>query len=276
MKLRQYILIALTFLLAANLNAAFIFLNDGNVITSQILDMSSRTGMVDLQNGMKINRSRIWMINFVNNQWNFPNERNMLSGRHDYVFMRNGQAHYGKVADYSSRRHNFEFSNGFKIPVGQVARVYFCCLKLPAAYSQQQQRRDRTPQRGSRFQCTTFLMDGRTVGSPIQYLNNRKSGFEDGLQINTKDIWMINFVEDKFYYPDELRDLDRRVDSIFLAQGEVVYDTVVGFDSRTQSFQFRDGAPIHFSRINRIYFCCNPLPEALKRRGVRRNVRRRH
>lgn len=261
-----------------NLSAdqSVIFLHDGNIITDTIVDMSSRTGQVEFRRSPKLHKSRIWMINYENAQWDFPDERGRLSRGTDTIFLRNGQILNVTIADFSSRRRMFEFNRGGSVHESNVKRIYFCCVDLPEAYrakGQQQQEDD--------FFSVTFMVDGRVIDSPLKYLNTRKSGFQDGLQVNTKDIWMINFEDENLDYPNERRQLDRRLDTIFLTNNRKVYDTVIDFNERRGEFRFANIDPIHYSQINRIYFCCNLFPDALKNkfrqnRFKRKVIRRRH
>lgn len=110
-------------------------LKDGKKIINTIVDISRRTGHVQyLKNKTKIHRSKIWMINYVNKKWNFPSERLQLPQKLDTIFLRNGTKMVGHIVDYSSRRHVFELKNGRSVPDHRIRRIYFCCVKLPAAY----------------------------------------------------------------------------------------------------------------------------------------------
>ena len=236
------------------------FLLNGDTITDTIVDMSSQTGQVEFLRHGKIHRSSIWMINFMDSNWDFPDERAQLVSDRDTVFLRNGHRLNVNIVDFSSRRQMFEFRVGGGVHESKVMRIYFCCTKLPAAYRGQE---EAAPgESGS----VTFVVDGRIIDSPLSYLNSRKTGFQDGLQINTKDIWMINFEDDSLDFPRERLQLSNRVDTIFPARGRVFYDTVVGFDGRTGNFSFQGTNPIHYSQITRIYFCCTNFPEAFKSR----------
>lgn len=253
------------------------FLNDGNAITDTIIDMSSRTGQVEYRNNLKIHRGSIWMINYESGAWDYPNERAQLSRSTDTIFLRNGQIMNVTITDFSSRRMVYEFRQGGSVHESNIKRIYFCCTELPGAYQKQGQNQDQNQRKGLRrdaqqddFYTVTFMLDGRVVDSPLKYLNNRKSGFEDGLQVNTKDIWMINFEDDSLDFPQERQRLDRRLDSIVLTNGRMLYDTVLDFNEREGTFGLRNLDPIHYSEIRRIYFCCNIFPD------VYRNMRRDH
>jgi hypothetical protein len=206
------------------------------------------------------------MINFMGSSWDFPGERQQLVSNRDTVFLRNGQRLNVNIVDFSSRRHMFEFKVGGAVHESKVKRIYFCCTKLPAAY----QGKEETA--SGEFESVTFLVDGRIIDSPLSYLNSRKTGFQDGLQINTKDIWMINFKDDSLDFPKERLQLSNRVDTIFPVKGRVFYDTVVGFDGRTGKFSFQRSSPLHYSQVTRVYFCCTNFPEVFRKKGRYKRV----
>ncbi len=264
MKIKLLMIFLSVILLGFHLSAvqSVTFLKNGDTITDTIVDMSSQTGQVEFQRHAKIHRSRIWMINFMGSSWDFPDERQLLVSNRDTVFLRNGQRLNVNIVDFSSRRRMFEFRVGGGVHESKVKRIYFCCTKLPAAYKEKEE-----AQPGGESDFVTFVVDGRIIDSPISYLNSRKTGFEDGLQINTKDIWMINFEDDSLDFPRERLQLSNEVDTIFPARGRVFYDTVTGFDSRTGRFSFQRSKPIHYSQLTRIYFCCTKFPDAFKSRG---------
>ena len=281
MKLKLMVILAVIGMIGLcglNLSAdqSVIFLHNGSSITDTIVDMSSNTGKVDFRRSPSLHKSRIWMINYENDQWDFPDERAQLARGTDTIFLRNGHTLNVTIVDFSSRRRMFEFKRGGSVHESKVKRIYFCCVDLPEAYrgkGQQQQDDD--------FFTVTFMVDGRVIDSPLKYLNIRKTGFQDGLQVNTRDIWMINFEDENLDYPDERRQLDRRLDTVFLTNNRKIYGTVIDFNERRGEFRFKNLDPIHYTRINRIYFCCNPFPEALrnkfKRNMIKRKViRRRH
>lgn len=268
MKIKSLMIFLCVILLGTHLSAvqSVTFLKNGDTITDTIVDMSSQTGQVEFSRHAKIHRSRIWMINFMGSSWDFPAERQLLVSNRDTVFLRNGQRLNVNIVDFSSRRRMFEFKVGGRVHEAKVKRIYFCCTKLPAAYKGKEEAAT------GEFYSVTFLVDGRIIDSPLSYLNSRKTGFQDGLQVNTKDIWMINLEDDSLDFPRERTRLNNRVDTIFLANGRVFLDIVTGFNSRTGMFSFQKSKAIHYSKITRIYFCCTKFPEAFKSRGKYKRV----
>jgi hypothetical protein len=261
MKLKSFFVILMMVFMAVSLTAAqsVTFLKDGNKITDVIIDMSSRTDKIEYRNNYKVHRNQAWMINYVNANWDFPNERNQLSNKTDTIFLRDGTVIHDKIVDFSSRRLVWEFSRTRAVPESQIKRIYFCCTRLPGAYDKPKPKE----KEGDRY-SVTFLVTGKSIETPLSYLNSKKTGFTDDLQINTHDIWMINFENNKWNFPAEQRQLNKRQDVIFLKDGNVLFDKIIDFSKKRKTFQLNRGNPIHESQIKRIYFCCTVLPNAYK------------
>jgi len=110
------------------------FLKDGKKVTGNIVDMSSRTGNLQYLKHGDIHRSKIWMINYVDEKWNFPAERQQLPEKMDIIFLRNDTKMVGHIVDFSSRRQVWEFKDGRFVKEHRVRRIYFCCTRFPAFY----------------------------------------------------------------------------------------------------------------------------------------------
>ena len=104
---------------------AAIFLKSGDSIIDKIIDISSERLVLETENNGEFPLRDIWMINFINDTWNFPEERNQLETRDHYVFMRNGGVSAGRIVDFSSEQRVFQFESGEEFPIGQVRRIYF-------------------------------------------------------------------------------------------------------------------------------------------------------
>ncbi|MGD2092330.1 MAG: hypothetical protein PVH61_39545 [Candidatus Aminicenantes bacterium] len=271
MKLKSLFILLMMMFMALSVNAAqsVTFLKDGNKVTDVIIDMSSRTGQIEYRSNYKVHRNQVWMINYVDANWDFPNERSQLSNNTDTVFLRDGTVIQDKIVDFSSRRWMWEFMKTRAIPESQIKRIYFCCTQLPGAYQQTPQQ---PAQAGDRY-SVTFLVTGKSIEVPLSYLNSQKTGFTDGLQINTHDIWMINFEDNQWDFPAERGRLNKRQDTIFLKDGNVIYDNINSFSEQQKTFRLGRNNPIHESQIKRIYFCCTVLPNDYK--GVIKFRRRR-
>lgn len=104
---------------------AAVFLTNGEKIVSRILDISSTRAVLQLENGREIPLSQIWMINFVNDKWDFADERNKIEAGSHYVFLKDGHISVGRIVDFSSRQFVFELDNSKKIAIGRIRRIYF-------------------------------------------------------------------------------------------------------------------------------------------------------
>ena len=87
------------------------FFKDGNMVTGIVNFMSTRHPKIGFIDQGKFNLRNVWMLNFINNNWNYPNERKNLRRNSDTIFLRNGQAFYDKVITYSTKFKVFRFKN---------------------------------------------------------------------------------------------------------------------------------------------------------------------
>ncbi len=117
-----------------NKGESAIHLINGKLVVLPIVDISTRTMDLEFKNQTKINKDKIWMLNFINRGWNYPTERSRLAKEKDTIFLKNGDVVYGNVVDFSSRRRVFEFNKHKPIHISKVKRIYFCCVVLPDSY----------------------------------------------------------------------------------------------------------------------------------------------
>jgi len=104
---------------------ATIFLRSGDSVIDKVIDISSTRLVLETENNGEYPLRDLWMINFINDAWDFPNERNQLNPRDHFVFLRNGGVSVGRIVDFSSERRVFQFESGEEFPIGQVQRIYF-------------------------------------------------------------------------------------------------------------------------------------------------------
>jgi hypothetical protein len=102
-----------------------IFLNNGEAIIDQIKDISNVRLVLATENSGEFNLSDIWMMNFIDDAWNFPAERKQMETDEHYIFQRNGNVASGRIVDFIRERRVFLFENGVEIPQPQVRRIYF-------------------------------------------------------------------------------------------------------------------------------------------------------
>lgn len=117
-----------------NKGESAIHLKNGKLIVMPIVDISTRTMEVELKNQKTIHISKIWMLNFINRNWNYPTERSRLSKEKDSIFLKNGDVVYDNLVDFSSKRKVYEFKEHRPIHISKIKRIYFCCSALPDAY----------------------------------------------------------------------------------------------------------------------------------------------
>ncbi len=102
-----------------------IFLKSGERVVGEIVDISSARLVLELKDGRNFALAKIWMINFINTEWNFPEERGKIKSDGHYLFLRNGDIVSGEIVDFSSEQRVFELKGGEKIGYGRVQRIYF-------------------------------------------------------------------------------------------------------------------------------------------------------
>lgn len=228
------------------------FLKDGTSLTEALKDMRGIPLKIEYVNGQKIPKHKVWMINFIDDNWNFPEERKQVTCQKDTIFLKNGNVLMETIVNYNNKKKVFDFEAGGSVRAAEVTRIYICCTKIPLVYEEKIQ---------EKYDSTTFLLGGRIINSPIKYLNQEKTGFMDGLQINTKDIWMINFENEQWNFPKERWRLSKKkLDTIVLTNGGITYDKVKSFSKQWGTFRFENIYPLHYSEIKRIYFCCVRIP----------------
>jgi hypothetical protein len=223
------------------------FFLDGNMVIDTVYFMSSRSSRLGFVNSGMFKIINIWMVNFISNEWDFPDEREELAPGLDTLFLRNGGIIRDRIDTYSTKMKVFRFDNHAPIHISDVKRIYFCCNRLPNYYAEKLKT-------VSAVYYYTFMIDGRVIDSPIVYLENVKTGFANGLQVNSKDIVMINFENNQNYFSNEKRRLFRTADTIILKDNNVIYKNIAKFSHEEGIIEFQDSAQISFSQISRIYF----------------------
>ena len=165
MRIKCFLIVLTVLLVGAGLGAKdpSIFLNDGTQFNSSIVDMSSRNREIEFGNQRKVAKTQVWMINFMDNNWNFPAERNQLASGMDTLFMNDGGLKPGTITDFTTRRGRgrFQLANGEYVEVSGIKRIYFCCSPLPQYY------RDQI----NGDQTEAFPLNSNVLESPMEYLD---------------------------------------------------------------------------------------------------------
>ena len=121
---------------ALHAGEAAIYKIGGLLIVDRINDISITRHVLETANNGNIPLQNIWMINFVDDKWNFPGERKQVTTNDHFVFMKNGAVSSGRIVDFSSARRWFEFDNGQKFPIGEIRRIYFSKTLPPGLAAQ--------------------------------------------------------------------------------------------------------------------------------------------
>ena len=151
-------LLAVAGLGTAFLSASFregqcrVFYRDGGQKNAELEFLSSRSGQISFYGSGKEAFSGIWMLNFSDENWNFPQEQSRLNPGGDTVVYRDGRVDAVHIFSWSTNRRVFylknraqdQETNKREIPVGAIARVYFGGNRVPEAFRPRSEgRRDR-------------------------------------------------------------------------------------------------------------------------------------
>jgi hypothetical protein len=105
----------------------------GKMNVGEIGDISRTRLVLQLKDGREFSLGRVWMINFINTDWNFPGERERMEKDEDYIFFKNNDITSGRIIDFSSTRRVFQLDTSEEVPIGRVRRIYLS-RNLPPAY----------------------------------------------------------------------------------------------------------------------------------------------
>jgi hypothetical protein len=101
------------------------FLKNGDTLTGSIVELNAEKSAFELKDGTIVLLRDLWMVNFVNEQWNFPNERNLIESNEHYLFLKSGDVTSGRVTAFAADKREFELESGDKFPIAAVRRIYF-------------------------------------------------------------------------------------------------------------------------------------------------------
>jgi len=124
-----------------------IFLNNGSRVIGEFSDISAPRSVLELKNDREIRLSAIWMINFVDKKWYFPEELEKIVKPEHYLFLKNGEVISGNIVDYNDRIKMFELGDASTVEIDKIRRIYF--LKtIPAKLAKTlKQRQEKQSQR---------------------------------------------------------------------------------------------------------------------------------
>jgi hypothetical protein len=102
-----------------------LFLKSGETVVGGIVDFSAPRMSLSLADGTEIALRDLWMVNFVNEDWDFPQERNLIETGDHYLFLKSGDVASGRIVTLGGDPRAFEFETGERFALSQIRRVYF-------------------------------------------------------------------------------------------------------------------------------------------------------
>ncbi len=102
-----------------------IFLKNGDKLIGSIVALDAEKSSLELKDATSIPLRDLWMINFVDELWDFPNERNLIETNEHYIFLKSGDVTSGRIKAFAADKREFEFESGDKFPLVSVRRIYF-------------------------------------------------------------------------------------------------------------------------------------------------------
>ena len=101
------------------------FLKNGDTLIGEIVEISAEKSALQLKDGTSILLRDLWMVNFADEQWNFPSERDLIETNEHYIFLKSGDVTSGRVTAFAADKREFELESGDKFPLAAVRRIYF-------------------------------------------------------------------------------------------------------------------------------------------------------
>ncbi len=231
-------------------------------VIDQIIGISSSRPVMKTAHNGEIPLQDTWMINFVDEGWNFPGERNRIRSNDLHVFLKNDNVLTpGRIVSFSSSQRVFEFEGGESIPIGDIRRIYFA-RTLPGDLAAQVGKSDPAPgpaaiQTLRAGEIAIWSGGGiRIIDQIIGISSSRpviKTAFNG--EIPLRDTWMINFVNDGWNFPEERNRIQSNDLHVFLKNNNVLTPgRIVSFSSTQRIFEFESGESLPFGDIRRMYF----------------------
>ena len=111
-----------------------------------------------------------------------------------------------------------------------------------------------------------FLRNGNMImGEIIDISSTRRVlQLKDGTEIKLTNIWMINFINTKWNFPGERKQIKTADHYFFLKNGSIIYGKIIDFSSNLRVFELDTGKKIKINAIRRIYFS-EKVPNQLRK-----------
>jgi hypothetical protein len=258
-------LILLLFAPAAAIQPTTTFLTDGRTVSHTVIDINKIK--IDFDGNYQLKTQQVWMINFHNSNWNFPNERKLLRGHTCTLILTNGKYIHQNVTDYEARRSGrIYLDNNTYIHVSQVKRIYFPHSGIPHYYAKLIREQG---QKEQNLKCTVYPRKGNSFTAELQhYDGNRKTfAFSNRYVTPITNIRMLRFDKDKQVHYQKRYKIIATVETVVLKNGEVFTGNFINFDNENKVFEFDNMSPIRVSDITKIYFrAALPNTRRLRRR----------
>jgi hypothetical protein len=127
-------------------DAAIYFL-DGRVIYDHVTGIVTSNLNVQTPGNGEFPLRDVWLINYVEDQWDYPAERNQMNAGEHAIFLRNGNVATGQIVNFLSEREagprkawGYKLRNGAQTTIytpANIARIYLSNA-VPAAFTQNQ------------------------------------------------------------------------------------------------------------------------------------------
>ncbi len=239
-----------------------IYSGGGVRIIDQIIGISSSRPVIKTADNGEIPLRDTWMINCVDDGWNFPNERDRIQSNDLHVFLKNNTVVTpGRLISFSSTQRVFEFENGESIPIGDIRRIYFA-KALPGSLAAQLGKTEPVPgpsiaQTLRAGEIAIWSGGGVRIIDQIIGISSSRPVIKTTYngEIPLRDTWMINFVDDGWNFPNERDRIQSNDLHVFLKNNTVLTPgRIVSFSSTQRIFEFENGESIPFGDVRRIYF----------------------
>jgi hypothetical protein len=126
---------------------AAIYFRDGRVIYDHITGIVTANLIVQTPANGEFPLRQVWLINYMEDQWDYPAEREQMDANEHTIFLRNGNVASGQIVNFLSeneagrgRPWGYKLRKNGQTTIftpGGIARIYFS-NSVPSAFTQNQ------------------------------------------------------------------------------------------------------------------------------------------
>lgn len=130
-----------------NRGDAAIYFRDGRVIYDHVTGIVTANLVVQTPGNGEFYMRDVWLINYMEAQWDYPAEREQMNAGEHTIFLRNGNVVSGQIVNFLSEREagprkawGYKLRNGGQTTIytpAAIARIYYS-NNVPAAFTQNQ------------------------------------------------------------------------------------------------------------------------------------------